>query len=232
MEYLPNGLTLDIPEGCFPLSTDSMSLAEFVKLPKNAKVLDIGSGCATLGILLCSKDSFCHVTGFEISISAHHGALDNIRNNKLEHRLVSNNADVRMLRQLIAPGSFSVCVANPPYFSGGPASSLHKDARREDTLTPEDLMQSAAWALRTGGDLFIVHKPEKLAQLIALGAREGLESKRLRLVRHREDGPVSLILLQMRKGAKPGLVLEEASLHTADGRKSEYYQTIYHHKEA
>ena len=75
-------------------------------------------------------------------------------------------------------------------------------------------------------------KGKKLAQLIALGAREGLESKRLRLLRHREDGPVSLILLQLRKGAKPGLVLEEASLHLADGRKSEYYHMIYHHKEA
>ena len=232
MEYLPNGLTLDIPEGCFPLSTDSMALAEFVKLPKNAKVLDIGSGCATLGILLCSKDSSCHVTGVELSASAHHGALNNIRSNDLEHRLVSTNADARTLRQLIAPGSFSVCVSNPPYFSGGPASSHHKDARREDTFTPEDLMQGAAWALKTGGDLFIVHRPEKLAQLIALGAKEGLETKRLRLLRHREDGPVSLILLQLRKGAKPGLVLEEASLHLADGQKSEYHHMIYHHKEA
>ena len=232
MEYLPNGLTLDITEGCFPLSTDSMALAEFAKLPRNAKVLDIGSGCATLGILLCSKDSSCHVTGVEISASAHQAALNNIRSNALEHRLASTNADARMLRQLVGAGSFSVCVANPPYFSGGPASSLHKDARREDTFTPEDLMQGAAWALKTGGDLFVVHRPEKLAQLIALGAREGLESKRLRLLRHREDGPVSLILLQLRKGAKPGLVLEEASLHLADGRKSEYYHMIYHHKEA
>ena len=232
MEYLPNGLTLDIPEGCFPLSTDSIALAEFVKLPKNAKVLDIGSGCATLGVLLCSRDRTCHVTGVEISTPAHQGALSNIHHNDLEHRLVSTNADARTLRQLVAPGSFSVCVSNPPYFSGGPASSLHRDARREDTFTPEDLMQCATWALKTGGDLFVVHRPEKLAQLIALGAKEGLESKRLRLLRHREDGPVSLILLQLRKGAKPGLVLEESSLHLADGRKSEYYDLIYHHKEA
>ena len=232
MEFLPNGLTLDIPQGCFPLSTDSMVLADFVKLPKNARVLDIGAGCATLGILLCAKDSSCHVTGVEISDTAHQGALGNIRNNSLEHRLESIHADARTIRQLVTPGSFSVCVANPPYFSGGPASSLFKDARREDTFSPEDLMHGAAWALKTGGDLFLVHKPEKLGQLIALGAQNGLETKRLRLLHHHEDGPVTLVLLQLRKGAKPGLVLEKAALHTADGQESGYYHKIYHHKEA
>lgn len=232
MEYLPNGLTLDIPEGSFPLSTDSMALAEFVKLPKNARVLDLGSGCGTLGLLLCAKDGSCRVTGIELSAAAHRGALENIRSNALEQRLESINADARTVCQLFAPGSFSVCVANPPYFSGGPASSLHRDARREDTFSPEDLMQGAAWALKTGGDLFIVHRPEKLAQLIALGFREGLEAKRLRLVRHRENSPVTLILLQLRKGAKPGLILEDASLHQANGTKTEYYHKIYHDEEA
>jgi len=232
MEYLPNGLTLDIPQGSFPLSTDSMVLAEFVKLPKNARVLDIGSGCATLGILLCAKDSSCHVSGIELSAAAHEGALFNIRRNGLEHRLESIHADARTLRQLVEPGRFSVCVANPPYFSGGPASSTLKDARREDTFSPEDLMQGASWALKTGGDLFVVHRPEKMGQLISSGAREGLETKRLRLVRHREGGPVSLVLMQLRKGARPGLVLEEAALHLAEGRESGYYHKIYHHKEA
>ena len=232
MEYLPKGLTLDIPEGCFPLSTDSMALAEFVKLPKNSRVLDLGSGCGTLGLLLCAKDGSCRVTGIELSAPAHRGALDNIRNNGLGGRLESLNADVRTIRQLIAPGSFSACVSNPPYFSGGPASSLHKDARREDTLSAEELMQGAAWALKTGGDLFLVHRPEKMAQLIALGAREGLETKKLRLVRHRENGPVTLILLQLRKGAKPGLILEEAALYLTDGQESGYHHKIYHHEEA
>lgn len=232
MEHLPNGLTLDIPAGCFPLSTDSMVLAEFVKLPKNGRVLDLGSGCGTLGLLLCARDDSCRVTGIELSAPAHRGALHNIRRNGLEGRLESLNTDVRTIRQLVTPGSFSVCVANPPYFSGGPASTLHKAARREDTLSAEELMRGAAWALKTGGDLFVVHRPEKLAQLIALGAREGLETKKMRLVRHRENGPVTLILLQLRKGAKPGMILEEAALYLADGRESGYHHKIYHHEEA
>ena len=56
MEYLPNGLTLNLPQGTFPLSTDSMLLAHFATLPRNAKVLDLGAGAGTLGLLLCAKD--------------------------------------------------------------------------------------------------------------------------------------------------------------------------------
>jgi tRNA1(Val) A37 N6-methylase TrmN6 len=232
MEYLPNGIQLEIPPEAFPLSTDSMVLAEFVKLPKSAKVLDIGSGCATLGLLLCASDNNCRVTGIEIQHSAHEAALRNIRRNNLEDRLCSIHADAKTSRELIASGSFDVCVSNPPYFSGGPASSLHANARRDDTLDAQALMECAAWALKTGGDFFLVHKPEKLAHLIALGAQYHLEAKVLRLIKHRQDGVSSLILLRFRKGAKPGLILEEASLHLADGTPSPYYRKIYHNEES
>lgn len=76
MEHLPGGLCLDIPKGCFPLSTDSMVLGHFVKLPRNAQVLDLGSGCGTLGMLLCARDLSCHVTGLEITEQAHLAALE------------------------------------------------------------------------------------------------------------------------------------------------------------
>ena len=65
MEQLPNGFTLNLPEGAFPLSTDSMVLSHFVRLPKNARVLDLGSGCGTLGLLLCAVNESCRVTGVE-----------------------------------------------------------------------------------------------------------------------------------------------------------------------
>ena len=56
MEVLTGGYTLDIPQGAFPLSTDSILLSDFAKLKRNAKVLDLGSGCGTLGLLLCAKE--------------------------------------------------------------------------------------------------------------------------------------------------------------------------------
>ena len=232
MEYLPNGFTLSLPEGTFPLSTDSMVLTHFIRLPKHAAVLDLGSGCGTLGLLLCSRDPGCSVTGIELDPTAHAAALENIQRNGLVSRMTSICGDLRSVSEIFSPGAFSCCVSNPPYFSGGPASKTTPLARREDTCTPEDLFRSAAWALKYGGDFFLVHKPERLAELITRGAEQKLEAKSLCLVRHKAEAPVNLILLRFRKGAKPGLVWKEIILHNADGTPTKQYQEIYHVQEA
>lgn len=228
MEYLPNGFTLSLCDGAFPLSTDSMCLAHFARMPKNARVLDLGSGCGTLGLLLCSRDSGCHVTGLELTEHAHAEALENIRRNQLQTRMESICADLRSVSDRFPPGSFDVCISNPPYFSGGPASRSAPLARRDDFCTIAQLMESASAALKFGGDFFLVHKPERLAELIAAASFQKLEAKRLCLLRHREGGPVALILLQLRKGAKPGLQWEEISLHHSNDTPTKEYKQIYH----
>jgi len=228
MEHLPNGYTLELCKGAFPLSTDSMVLAHFAKLPKNAHVLDLGSGCGTLGLLLCSKDEHCHVTGLELTETAHMAALENIRRNDLDARMESICTDLRSVSALFSPGSFSCCISNPPYFSAGAASQSLPLARHELSCTPEDFFRTASWALKYGGDFFLVHKPERLAQLIATASHYQLEAKRLCLVRHKADAPVNLILLQLRKGGKPGLHWEEITLHHADGSPTALYREIYH----
>ncbi len=228
MEYLPNGFTLEIPTGTFPLSTDSMALAHFARLPRLARVLDLGSGCGTLGLLLCASRSDCHITGVELDAAAHKAALENIRRNRLPDRMESICADLCRIPGMIPSGSFSCCVSNPPYFSGGPASEAFPDARREDRCSLSSLMESAGWALKYGGDFFLVHRPERLGEIIALAAGQKMEAKRLCLLRHREGGPVSLILLQLRKGGKPGLTIEEAALHTSAGEPTDYYRAVYH----
>ena len=227
MEYLQNDFTLEIPQGCFPLSTDSILLADFVRLPPSSRVLDLGSGCGTLGLLLCAKDANCMVTGVELDEIAHAAALDNILRNNINHRMNSICADLREFLPQWA-GQFTLCVSNPPYFSGGEASSSTPLARREDCCNPAALFTTAAKALKFGGDFCLVHKPERLAQLCGCAASVGLEPKRLRLIRHKEGGPVSLILLSCRKGGKPGLVWEERILHHTDGAPTDYYKELYH----
>ena len=142
MEYLPNGVTLQLCDGAFPLSTDSVLLAHFVKLRKNARVLDLGSGCATLGLMLCARDEGCAVTGLELSEDAHAAAEENIRRNGLEERLNSICADLRDLPPDFT-GHFHCCVSNPPYFSGGPASTATPLARRDDCCSPAELCCTA-----------------------------------------------------------------------------------------
>ena len=228
MEQLPNGFTLELPAGCFPLSTDSMVLAHFAKLPRNSRVLDLGSGCGTLGLLLCAKDPTCTVTGLELDAAAHKAALDNIERNGIPHRMESICADLRTVPSLFTPGSFSCCVSNPPYFSAGPASKALPLARREDLCSLTDLFHAAAWALKYSGDFFLVHKPERLAEIITAGGAVGLEAKRLCLLRHKADAPVNLVLVQLRKGGKPGLRWEELCLHGPDGTPTKEYLEIYH----
>ena len=225
MEYIADHYTLDLTPG-FPLSTDSMVLQDFVKLPKNAAVLDLGSGCGTLGLLLCARDSGCTVTGIELQEAAHAAAVQNIARNGLEARLSSICADLRTMP--VEAGAYHVCVSNPPYFSGGAAHSKNPTARQEDTCTPKELFAAASRALRWGGDFFLVHKPERLAELAFEASSHGLEPKRLRLVRHRPDSPVSLILLSCRRGGKPGLHWEELCLFNTDGTPTADYRRIYH----
>lgn len=228
METLYNGFTLRIPAGCFPMSTDSMLLSDFAVLPKNARILDLGSGCGTLGLLLCAKDDRCAVTGVEFSNTAHEAAQENILDNGLNDRMNSICADIRTVPTLFTPGSFDICISNPPYFTGGPASSTAPLARRDDCCTAQALFRSAAWALKYGGTFFLVHKPERLAELCAIAAKENLTPKRLRLVRYSPGKEVSLILLACRKGGKPGLIWEELCLRDSSGQPTPEYKKLYH----
>ena len=228
MEQLHNGYTLELCPGAFPLSTDSIALSGFVRLQKNATVLDLGSGCGTLGLLLCADDSCCRVTGIELDESAHRTALENIRRNQLQDRLTSICADLTTLSEFITPGSFSCCVSNPPYFTSGPSSESVPLARREDRCSMSQLFEAAAWAVKYGGDFFLVHRPERLGEIFACASRVNMEPKRLCLLRHSPNSPVALVLVQCRKGAKPGLLWEELCLHQADGSVSDDYRKLYH----
>ena len=228
MEHLQNGYTLELCPGAFPLSTDSVALAAFVRLPPNAAVLDLGSGCGTLGLMLCAGDAGCTVTGIELNENAHRTALENIRRNGLSSRLSSICADIAAIPATVPPGSFRCCISNPPYFTGGPASREQPTARREDTCTLDTLLSAAAWALQYGGDFYLVHRPERLAEIFAKASNLHLEPKRLCLLRHKENGPVALVLIQCRKGGKPGLKWEEWALFDAQGIPTERYKILYH----
>jgi tRNA1(Val) A37 N6-methylase TrmN6 len=101
-------------------------------------------------------------------------------------------------------------------------------ARQEERCSLKELCEAAAWALKYGGDFYLVHRPERLAEIFANAVAVGLEPKRLCLVRHKEGGPVTLVLVQCRKGGKPGLRWEELTLHTPSGEPTDDYRKLYH----
>lgn len=228
MEILANRYTLQLCHGAFPLSTDSMVLADFVQLRTHDRVLDFGSGCGTLGLLLCAKYPQCQVTGLELEENAHLQALENIRRNALQSQLYSICGDLRAMPPQIPRQFFDCCISNPPYFSGGALSQKTPLARQTQSCSLSDLFQAARYALRYGGDFYLVHKPDQLASLCWEARSAGLEPKVLRLVRHQADGPVTLILLRCRKGGKPGLRWEELTLFHPDGSPTDSWHRIYH----
>ena len=124
-------------------------------------------------------------------------------------------------------------MANPPYFPQGSgqaaASPLLAAARSEATCTLAQLLDAAAWLVKTGGRLALVYRPERLCDLLCGLRQAGFEPKRMRLVRHHAGAPVSLLLVESRRGGKPGLALEpDLLLFTPDGAPTAEYRQLYY----
>lgn len=229
-ETLSGGLRLKT--GGFPLGSDTMALADFVRLRPNAGVCDLGCGCGALGLLLCAVDSSCRITGVELDETACAAALDNFAQPSLNGRCTLIPGDLREIRSLLPAGAFSDAVSNPPYFPAAlPASPdpSRAAARSEVGCSLDTLCTAAAWALRNGGWFHLVYRAERLCSLVCTLRRHGLEPKRLRLMRHSPGSPVKLLLLAARKGGNPGLTFEpELLFYGPDGRPTRDYRRIYH----
>ena len=236
IEQLWGGLCMRWSEAQFRLSTDSMLLADFCRLAPQSAVCDLGCGCGSLSLLLCGKYPLLRVTGVELQPQAAALAEENAAQDGLDGRFSVIRGDLREHRTLLAHGSVDAVVSNPPYYPVGSgkcaASPALAAARTELTCSLGELCTCAAWLLRSGGRFFLVHKPERLADLMVSLRENRLEPKRLRLVRHRAGGPVSLVLLEARLDGRPGLVFEpDLALFDENGAESEDHKRIYHHQE-
>lgn len=234
MEQLWNGIEI-IEQAGFPLGTDCVLLSHFVSFPKGARVADLGSSWGALGLLLCAKDESCHVTGIERNEEAHAAAQANIRHNKLEDRLFSLLGDVRELSQLLPAGSFDCVISNPPYFpvGSGKLSLKNASARSEEYLNLSQLCAAAGYLLPSGGRFFMVHRPERLCDIFCALREAGIEPKKLQFVRHKEAAPACLVLIEGRRGGKPGLSFAPDFIEfTQGGQETEAYQAAYHRGES
>lgn len=229
-EDLPGGLRLRA--GGFPLGSDTMALAGFVRLRPGAAVCDLGCGGGALGLLLCAADPSCRVTGVESDGTACAVAADNFSQPALNGRCTLVPGDLRDIRSLLPAGIFSDAVSNPPYFqAAAPVSPdpARAAARSETGCSLDTLCAAASWTLRNGGRFSLVYRAERLCDLIGTLRRHSLEPKRLRLVRHRPGSPVKLLLLEARKGGRPGLTFEpELLFYGPDGSPTADYRRIYH----
>ena len=217
----------------FKLGTDSVLLADFVNTASARRGMDLGCASGAIALLLLSKSEKLHMSGLDIVHDAVELAKENMRENGLEERSRIIHGDIREHRRLFTAGSFDLVAVNPPYFAAGSGAISPKSgrdaARGETQCSLEDIVSAATFLLRTGGSFNMVHRPERLSEAMCCMSRLGLEAKRLRLVCHKAESAPSLVLIEGRRGAKPGLKIEAPLiLCNADGSESEEYRRIYH----
>lgn len=230
-EPLWNSVTLLQDDGQFRLSTDSVLLAAFARFPAGAQVADLGCGGGAVSMLLLANDPTLHLTGIELQAGAAAVARENAACNNADLTVI--HGDLRNIRQLLPAGSMDCAISNPPYFPVGSGMTARDPylalARSEQTCTLPQLAEAAQWLLRSGGRFALVHRAERLADVICALREHQLEPKRLRFVRHSPGAPVSLLLMEARKGGRPGLIYEQdLVLRDENGQETEETRTIYH----
>ena len=141
--------------------------------------------------------------------------------------------DLREHRKLFDAGSFDLVISNPPYFpvKGGfnAPDDKRATARDERSCTMDDLCKAAGYLVKWGGAFTVVHRPERLSELLCALTKYGLEPKRLRMVQHKASTAPNLILVEARRGGKAGLTVEPPLiLANDDGSDTEEVKNIYH----
>ncbi len=217
----------------FRLGTDCVLLADFVNTSGAKRGIDLGCASGALMLLLLERAPGLCMTGLEIVPEAASLARENMALNGFETRGEIVTGDIREYRALFRAGSFDLVVCNPPYFPQGsgalPSDADRAAARSELLCTLPELCAAAAYLLHSGGRAFFVHRPERLSELLVCMTAAGLEPKRLRLVCSDAEKAPSLVLVEGRRGGKPGLTIEPSLyLYDADGSESAAYKRIYH----
>ncbi|MEG2221124.1 MAG: methyltransferase [Oscillospiraceae bacterium] len=219
-------------ETAFPPTMDTFLLGDFSRGKRGERVCDLGAGTGLLGLLLLAREPSLHVTGVELNPAAVPLAEETIRANGLSDRMTLLTADLRQLDGVLPAGTFDRVVCNPPYFQAGsgaaPSSGDRRLAREDAAATIDEVSHAAGRLLRFGGRLEVVFRPERLCDLLCALRTAAVEPKRLRFVQQRADTPPLLLLLEGRRGGRPGLSVEAPLLlENLDGTPSSALDAIY-----
>lgn len=232
----PGGLKMAYDDSLFRPGTDSFLLSSLPRLKSGSKVCDLGCGTGLLGLLLLQRQPQLHVTGIELQASAAALGQRCAAENGIEDRLSIRQGDLREVRKDFPTGSFDLCICNPPYYEPTRGKTAQEDAlrtaRSELTCTLEDVCAAVGYLLRWGGSFCLVHKPERLTDVLCMMRQHKIEPKQLRFVCKNGTSAPSLFLCEGRRGGKSGLtVLPLLILETEDGRPTPELNAIYFRKE-
>lgn len=220
----------------FKLGTDSVLLADFVNIGSRRNGIDLGCGSGILPLLLLDRDARLCMTGLEINPEAADAARANLSANNFSERGSVVAGDIRCVKELFRSGEFDLVVANPPYFAEGSGrqspNGAKAAARTETTCTLHDICRAAAYLCRTGGVFCLVHRAERLCDVLCALREHGLEPKRLRTVSHDANKEPSLVLIEARRGGAAGLkLMPPLFVRNPDGTETDEILRIYHREE-
>lgn len=197
------------PDGfCFGL--DAVLLVHFAGAKPEEMILDMGTGTGIIPILMAAYYPDTTYRAIELQAKYADMAERSVRYNHLQERIEIRQGDLREMEMMFPLSFFDRITVNPPYMNAGliPAQQEKAIARHEICCDLETIIQKAAQHLKSGGSLCMVHRPNRLPEVICLLKKYKLEPKRLRLVQPKEQDEPNLFLLEAVRGAKPYLRVE------------------------
>ena len=216
--------------------TDAIVLSNFAAATRRDKAVDLGTGCGIIPLLQLRDGCLSSAVGVDISREA----CDLAEQTRTElgiDRFTVINSDLKELKGKVDFGCHTLVTCNPPYKAAGAGiesrGEREKVARHEVACTLRDLIEVSARLLQTSGRLCMCHRPERLAEMMAIMREYKLEPKRLRLVCQRVGEEPWLVLVEAKKCAHTGLRIAPTLYIEENGELSaEMIETYGSYKEA
>lgn len=220
-------------DNMFNFSLDSVLLPNFVTINKSMKkILDIGTGNAPIPLIL-SKKTNANIIGVEIQKEVFDLAKKSVDYNKLDNQIDIINGDIKQVYKNWESDIFDAITCNPPFFKLDDNSHLndskHKTiARHEIELTLNDIIIISKKLLKNGGVLAMVHRPERLIEIINLMRKNNIEPKRIQFVYPKLNKEANIMLIEGRKNGKPGLkIMNPIYSHEENGEYTEQIKKYF-----
>jgi tRNA1(Val) A37 N6-methylase TrmN6 len=225
IDYLFNsGLKIVQSDVLFPFSLDSVLLARFASVPiQHGRLVDLCTGNGAIPFLL-SQRTRGRITGIEVQPEVCRMAERGAVLNELDGRVDFICDAAQKLPGILGNHVCDVVTCNPPYFTREAARDLKVNrhlaiARHELLITLDEVVGTAARLLRQGGKFAMVHRPERLNEIMTVMTRQGIEPKRVQFVHPRIDKPANMVLIEGTSGGRPGLrVLPPVAVYGTDGK--------------
>lgn len=219
---------------CFGI--DSVLLSDFAKtVKKNSKIVDIGTGTGIISILLSKKSKASKIYGVEIQDEVADMARRSVELNGLEDKVEIINDDIKNINKYIENNTVDVIVSNPPYkkLDAGIKNENEKllISRHEIKCNLQDIAEISRKLLKDKGEIYLVHKSERLVDILTTFRQNKLEVKLLRLVQANKNSDPNLVLVKAVKNGGEFLKIERPLIiYNEDGSYTDEILEIYHKK--